>query len=72
MNPERLVTMQYDAVFLLYQLRYSADYEERITVKCHILSHKANNSPFCNALQLQWVTLKCRRTGFGHKTQSTE
>ena len=46
--------MQYDAVFLLYQLRYSADYEERITVKCHILSHKANNSPFCNELQLRW------------------
>ena len=52
--------MQYNAGFLLYQLQYLADYEERTTVKnATSWSHKANNSPFCNVVQLQWVTLKC-------------
>ena len=47
--------MQYDAGFLLYQLRYSADYEDWATVEnATSWSHKANNSPFCNAVQLQW------------------
>ena len=32
-KPKRLVTIQYDAGFLLYQLQYSADYEEQTTVK---------------------------------------
>ena len=47
--------MQYDAGFLLYQLQYSADYEDWATVKnATFWSHKANTSPLCNAVQLQW------------------
>ena len=55
--------MQYNASFLLYQLWYPADYEDWATVENAISwSHKANNSPFCIMVQLQWVILKCRRT----------
>ena len=51
--------MQYEAGFLLYRLRYSADYEDWITVKnATSWSHKANNCPSCIAVQLQWVILK--------------
>ena len=54
--------MQYNAGFLLYQLQYLADYEERTTVEnATSWSHKANNFPFCIAVQLRWVILKCRR-----------
>ena len=43
--------MQYDAGFLLYQLQYLADCEERTTVEnATFWSHKANNSSFCNAV----------------------
>ena len=62
--------MQYNAGFLLYQLQYLADYEERTTVEnATSWSHKANNSPFCNAVQLQWVTLKCHRTRKEYKSE---
>ena len=50
-KPKRLVTMQYDASFLLYQLRYSADYEDWATVEN--ATKPANNIPFCIAVQLQ-------------------
>ena len=51
--------MQYNASFLLYHLQDLADYEEKTTVEnATSWSHKANNSPFCNAVQLQWVALK--------------
>ena len=54
--------MQYNAGFLLYQLQYLADYEERTTVEnVTSWSQKAINSQFCIAVQLQWVILKCRR-----------
>ena len=46
--------MQYEAGFLLYQLRYPADYEDWATVEnATSWSHKANNFPICNAVQLQ-------------------
>ena len=54
--------MQYDAGFVPYQLQYLANYEDWTTVEnATSWSHKANNSPFCIAVQLQWVILKCRR-----------
>ena len=54
--------MQYDAGFLLFQLQCLADYEVKTTVEnTTSRSHKANNSPFCIVVQLQWVILKCRR-----------
>ena len=55
--------MQYDAVFLLYQLRYSADYEDWTTVEnATSWRNKANNFPFCYPVQLQWgKNLKFRR-----------
>ena len=31
-------------------------------------SQNANNSPFCIAVQLQWVILKCRRTRKEYKS----
>ena len=44
-NPERLVTMQYDDDFLLYQLQYLADYKDWVTVEIATSwSHKAINS----------------------------
>ena len=55
--------MQYAAGFLLYQLQCLADYDIKTTVEnTTSRSHKANNSPFCIVVQLQWVTLKCHRT----------
>ena len=40
---------------ILGRMQYSEDYEEKdYCQKCHILSLKANNSPFCNTMQLQW------------------
>ena len=58
--------MQYDAGFLLHQLQYLVDYEDLATVEnATFWSHKANNSPFYIAVQLQWVILKSgRKTGF--------
>ena len=61
--------MQYDVSFLLYQLQYLADYEERTTVEnVTFWSHNANNSPCFNAVQLQLVTLKCCRTRKEYKS----
>ena len=61
--------MQYDACFLLYQLQYLADYKERTTVEnATSWSHKANNSSFCNVVQLQWVIIKYRRTRNEYKS----
>ena len=61
-NPKRLVTIQYDAGFLLFQLQYSADHEDWETVEnATSWSHKASNSPFCIEVQLQLVILKCHR-----------
>ena len=54
--------MHNDAGFLLYQLRYWADYEDWVTVEnATSWSHKADNFPICIAVQLQWAILECRR-----------
>ena len=59
-----LVTMQYDAGFLLCQLRYSANYEDWTTVEnATSWSHIAKNSPFGIAVQLQWVIINSAELG---------
>ena len=55
--------------FLHYQLRYSAYFKDWATVEyATSWSLKANNSPFCIAVQLQWVILKCRSTRKEYKS----
>ena len=59
--------------FILYWLRYLVDYEDWITVEnATSWSDKANNSPFCNAVQLQWgKNLKFSRLGNNIKSEES-
>ena len=53
-NSKRLVTMQYDAGFLLYQLQYLANYEKQTTFE---------NASFCaTKLTTPHLVMRCNST----------